>query len=81
MCIILVFGDIPPPFALRTDFLFRDQDTMSCIDIRITNDQIREPLEETFTIQLDPYMGNEFVNLTVDEIPSEVTIIDDDRKK
>ena len=53
----------------------------SCITIFINNDMIRELLQENFTIALNPldsFLSSQFLNVTVDETPSYIVILDDD---
>ena len=66
-------------------FTFFGPATQACITIRITNDNIREPLLEFFNITLLPYDPVSsptpgFTGLTVDTTPSSICIEDDDRK-
>ena len=47
----------------------------------IFDDPLREPLKENFTIALSPLessLSSQFTNLTVDETPSYVVILDND---
>ena len=53
----------------------------SCITIFINNDMTRELLQENFTIALNPLdssLSSQFLNVTVDETPSHIVILDDD---
>lgn len=60
-------------------FTFNGKNEESCNTFIIPDNQVKEDLYETFTVNLLSYKGNAFTSLQVDTSPSIIYIIDDDR--
>ena len=76
MVLLLGFAD---HVAFTLEFTFEDQNSEACITLNVVNDLFRELLRENLTITLDPNTNTDFLDLDVDQTPSYIVIIDDDR--